>query len=112
MVARAVHKIGHEALKDFETGKHAWQLAAIAFTAATFTVMRVNFFLTLLLAAVLGHLAFRTHVARAAGAALIVLSGVAYGLYVAYVGVPSAAGTFGSISADRSLGGWARRVLM
>eukprot|EP00808_Paulinella_micropora_P017979 g1445.t1 len=87
MLVRAVFKLGDHATLNATTHKRDWWLVGIACGAAVFDVLRINFLITLTLSGIvynLVHVKFFKCVVL-----VIILSGVGYGLGVAYVGMPT-----------------------
>ena len=106
MILKALHKLGEHAFLDHHTKAFSFRLGALGFLATLMSEMRINFFITLILAALLNFLAVRPGRApKVAIAAILVVALTVYIVVIIFVGTPTTLSLGAGVIGNNSLGG-------
>jgi chromate transporter len=106
MILKALHKLADHAFLDHRTKEFTPRLGALGLLATLLSVLRVNFFITLVLAGIINALAVRP--GRAPKIAIALLLAVALAVYVTVVvlvGMPTSLSLGAGVIGNNSLGG-------
>jgi len=106
MILKALHNLAVHAFQDAHTQLFTLRLGSLGVLATLMSVMRINFFITLIVAAILNTLALKGgRLAKVGIPAVLAVGLTVYVLVVVFVGVPTSLSLGSGMVGSSSLGG-------